>query len=223
LCAAARPHKSFVGRLSGDQRDIELPASAAEYLVAAFGVARLDRQRLIGFVHDPGKGVAVERETAAGVAVPQTDRGSLNALPSILRRRDARQQQGAYANDTRNVHVISFNIRATNATGIPMLEHWAEGNVGKFRMYEAWIAAESKPGRDDVVFDGNGNNKNIKNKNMTGEIMIASLRTMLLGLVCLTSLVAGMTPSSGRDYPNRPVRWLIGFAAGGRSISWRGS
>src|SRR5258705_12530657 len=50
---------------------------------------------------------------------------------------------------------------------------------------------------------------------MTGEIMIASLRTMLLGLVCLTSLVAGMTPSSAADYPNRPVRWLIGFAAGG--------
>ena len=65
------------------------------------------------------------------------------------------------------------------------------------------------------MFDGNGNNKNIKNKNMTGETMIASLRTMLLGLVCLTSLAAGMTPSSAADYPNRPVRWLIGFAAGG--------
>src|SRR5258705_536226 len=110
------PHKSFVGRLSGDQRDIELAGlQQRNILVAAFGVARLDRQRLIGFVHDPGK----------------------------------------------------------------------------------------------------GNNKNIKNKNMTGEIMIASLRTMLLGLVCLTSLVAGMTPSSAADYPNRPVRWLIGFAAGG--------
>src|SRR6267143_3615242 len=38
---------------------------------------------------------------------------------------------------------------------------------------------------------------------------------MLLGLVCLTSHVAGVTPSPAADYPSRPVRWLIGFAAGG--------
>jgi tripartite-type tricarboxylate transporter receptor subunit TctC len=37
----------------------------------------------------------------------------------------------------------------------------------------------------------------------------------LFGLVCLASLAGGMTPSAAADYPNRPVRWLIGFAAGG--------
>ncbi len=45
--------------------------------------------------------------------------------------------------------------------------------------------------------------------------MIASLRTALFSLVCLLSLAAGIAPSSAADYPNRPVRWLIGFAAGG--------
>ena len=33
-----------------------------------------------------------------------------------------------------------------------------------------------------------------------------------LGLICLLGLTA---PSNAADYPNRPVRWLIGFAAGG--------
>ena len=37
----------------------------------------------------------------------------------------------------------------------------------------------------------------------------------LFGLVCLVSLASGIAPSSAADYPNRPVRWLIGFAAGG--------
>src|SRR5258706_4683863 len=50
---------------------------------------------------------------------------------------------------------------------------------------------------------------------MTGETMIASLRTALFSLVCLLSPPAGIAPSSAADYPNRPVRWLIGFAAGG--------
>ena len=36
-----------------------------------------------------------------------------------------------------------------------------------------------------------------------------------MSLVCLASLVAGIAPSSAADYPNRPVHWLIGFAAGG--------
>jgi tripartite-type tricarboxylate transporter receptor subunit TctC len=54
------------------------------------------------------------------------------------------------------------------------------------------------------------------NKTMTGETMIAFLRAAMLGLVCLASLVASTAPSSAAsDYPNRPVRWLIGFAAGG--------
>ena len=60
----------------------------------------------------------------------------------------------------------------------------------------------------DGVFDGN-------DRNMTGEIMFALVRTALFSLVCLTSIVTGIAPSSAADYPNRPVRWLIGFAAGG--------
>src|ERR1700682_649003 len=48
-----------------------------------------------------------------------------------------------------------------------------------------------------------------------GEIMIALLRAAMFNLVCLLSLAAGIAPSSAADYPNRPVRWLIGFAAGG--------
>ena len=65
-----------------------------------------------------------------------------------------------------------------------------------------------KLGCVDLVFDGN-------DKDITGEIMIAFLRAVMFGLVCLASLAAGVTPSSAADYPNRPVRWLIGFAAGG--------
>jgi tripartite-type tricarboxylate transporter receptor subunit TctC len=55
-----------------------------------------------------------------------------------------------------------------------------------------------------------------ENKNkITGVEMIASLRRALLGLICLSSLCLSNTPSSAADYPNRPVRWLIGFSAGG--------
>ena len=50
---------------------------------------------------------------------------------------------------------------------------------------------------------------------MTGETMIAFLRIAMFNLVCLLSFAAGSAPSSAADYPNRPVRWLIGFAAGG--------
>jgi tripartite-type tricarboxylate transporter receptor subunit TctC len=45
--------------------------------------------------------------------------------------------------------------------------------------------------------------------------MIAFLRVAIFSMVCLWSLAAGIAPSSAADYPNRPVRWLIGFAAGG--------
>jgi tripartite-type tricarboxylate transporter receptor subunit TctC len=45
--------------------------------------------------------------------------------------------------------------------------------------------------------------------------MIGFLRKALFGLVCLLSLAANTAPSAAADYPNRPVRWLIGFAAGG--------
>ena len=45
--------------------------------------------------------------------------------------------------------------------------------------------------------------------------MFVFARSALFGLVCLFSLVVGITPSSAGDYPNRPVHWLVGFAAGG--------
>jgi tripartite-type tricarboxylate transporter receptor subunit TctC len=45
--------------------------------------------------------------------------------------------------------------------------------------------------------------------------MIARLRTALYGLACLVGIMAGAVPASAAGYPDRPVHWLIGFAAGG--------
>jgi tripartite-type tricarboxylate transporter receptor subunit TctC len=45
--------------------------------------------------------------------------------------------------------------------------------------------------------------------------MIALLRATLCSLVLWASVVAGAAPAAAADYPNRPVRWLIGFSAGG--------
>src|SRR6476659_3874879 len=50
---------------------------------------------------------------------------------------------------------------------------------------------------------------------MTESRMIGFSRKACFGLVCLFSLAAGIAPSCAADYPNRPVRWLIGFTAGG--------
>jgi tripartite-type tricarboxylate transporter receptor subunit TctC len=58
------------------------------------------------------------------------------------------------------------------------------------------------------VFDGN-------DKKMTGNVMIGILRSAVFSLICLFSLAIGVAPCSAADYPNRPVRWLIGFSAGG--------
>src|SRR5258708_7262583 len=44
--------------------------------------------------------------------------------------------------------------------------------------------------------------------------MVQFLRAALFSLFCLLTLLTGATPSSAADYPNRPVRWLIGFGAG---------
>jgi len=45
--------------------------------------------------------------------------------------------------------------------------------------------------------------------------MIASLCARLIGLAWLVALASGIGPAAAADYPNRPVRWLIGFTAGG--------
>ncbi|WFU39514.1 tripartite tricarboxylate transporter substrate binding protein [Bradyrhizobium sp. CB82] len=45
--------------------------------------------------------------------------------------------------------------------------------------------------------------------------MLGVLRHGLFGLALLSSLAGLSSPASAADYPNRPVHWLIGFAAGG--------
>jgi tripartite-type tricarboxylate transporter receptor subunit TctC len=57
-----------------------------------------------------------------------------------------------------------------------------------------------------------------RNKKMSGRMMFGFLRKALPALVCILSLATALAtpiPSLAADYPNRPVRWLIGFAAGG--------
>ena len=41
------------------------------------------------------------------------------------------------------------------------------------------------------------------------------LRAAVIGIIGLLSLASAASPVSAADYPNRPVRWLIGFSAGG--------
>src|SRR5712675_2056499 len=45
--------------------------------------------------------------------------------------------------------------------------------------------------------------------------MIAVFRAAIFNLVFLASLTSTIAPASAAGYPNRPVHWLIGFAAGG--------
>jgi tripartite-type tricarboxylate transporter receptor subunit TctC len=45
--------------------------------------------------------------------------------------------------------------------------------------------------------------------------MIAFMRAAVFSVLALAGLAAVSAPSSAADYPNRPVRWVIGFAAGG--------
>jgi len=46
-------------------------------------------------------------------------------------------------------------------------------------------------------------------------LFMSILRTAVVGMICLLSFADGLAPASAADYPNRPVRWLIGFSAGG--------
>ncbi|MGZ5875620.1 MAG: Bug family tripartite tricarboxylate transporter substrate binding protein [Bradyrhizobium sp.] len=41
------------------------------------------------------------------------------------------------------------------------------------------------------------------------------LRAAAIGMICLLGLAGVAAPASAVDYPTRPVRWLIGFSAGG--------
>lgn len=48
--------------------------------------------------------------------------------------------------------------------------------------------------------------------------LLAPLRAAMFGLACLAALAglaAGAAPAAAADYPTRPVKWLIGFTAGG--------
>src|SRR4030095_12368420 len=50
---------------------------------------------------------------------------------------------------------------------------------------------------------------------MTRASMSGFLRGSVFALSCFLGLASSVSPSSAADYPNRPVRWLIGFSAGG--------
>src|SRR4030081_3860856 len=45
--------------------------------------------------------------------------------------------------------------------------------------------------------------------------MTGFMRAAIAGLICLLGLAGSVAPASAADYPNRPVKWRIGFAAGG--------
>jgi tripartite-type tricarboxylate transporter receptor subunit TctC len=64
-----------------------------------------------------------------------------------------------------------------------------------------------KPGAVEYLFD--------RSEKTLGETMIALARAGLFGLAWLAGVAGAITPSSAAGYPDRPVRWLIGFPAGG--------
>jgi tripartite-type tricarboxylate transporter receptor subunit TctC len=45
--------------------------------------------------------------------------------------------------------------------------------------------------------------------------MLGIVRAAWFGLACLSIAAVGIAPAHAADYPDRPVHWLIGFAAGG--------
>src|ERR1700736_1204684 len=48
-----------------------------------------------------------------------------------------------------------------------------------------------------------------------GGDMLRILRNSIFGLAIISGLFSTTPPASAADYPNRPVHWMIGFAAGG--------
>src|SRR5215203_6588574 len=50
---------------------------------------------------------------------------------------------------------------------------------------------------------------------MQGNTMALTLRAAIFGLTCLLGAASGIAPVAAADYPTRPVKWLIGFTAGG--------
>src|SRR6476619_1192004 len=46
-------------------------------------------------------------------------------------------------------------------------------------------------------------------------VMVRRLRATITGLLCVSIVAAATATSAAVDYPSRPVRWLIGFPAGG--------
>src|SRR5689334_4844318 len=65
-------------------------------------------------------------------------------------------------------------------------------------------------GKVKVLWKHAGNDNDKKR-----EHMMRFARAAFFALICLCSLISSPSPSSAADYPNRPVKWLIGFAAGG--------
>src|SRR5579871_6996489 len=49
---------------------------------------------------------------------------------------------------------------------------------------------------------------------LTGAVM-KSLRAAMIAIIGLFGLAFGTQAAFAADYPNRPVHWMIGFAAGG--------
>src|SRR6187401_1951216 len=54
----------------------------------------------------------------------------------------------------------------------------------------------------------------LNDNNSKGGVMLRILRQGVFGLVLLSTLFTSAPPASAA-YPDRPVHWLIGFAAGG--------
>src|SRR5256885_871718 len=63
------------------------------------------------------------------------------------------------------------------------------------------------------------NQQKTNDRKSTGDMMTCLWpgiwRSALFSLACTLSLASHVSPSAAAEYPNRPVRWMIGFTAGG--------